>query len=40
MVKVFSDFGGLRLEILGAKLVNMRCESSNMFQGHYVNNTL
>jgi hypothetical protein len=34
MLEVLLDFGGLRLEELGAKLVNMGCESNNMFHGH------
>jgi hypothetical protein len=40
MLKVLLNFGGLRLENLGAKLISMRFEGSNMFQGHYINITL
>jgi hypothetical protein len=34
MLEALLDFGGLKLAELGAKLVNMGCESNNMFHGH------
>jgi hypothetical protein len=33
MLEALLNFGGLRLKELGAKLVNMGCDS-NMFHGH------
>jgi hypothetical protein len=33
MVEACLDFGGLRLEKLGAKLVGMGCDGSSVFQG-------
>jgi hypothetical protein len=34
MLKCLLEFGGLRLEELCEKLVNIRCNGSSMFQGH------
>jgi hypothetical protein len=34
MLKCFIDFGGLGLEGLVGKLVNIDCDGNNMFQGH------
>jgi hypothetical protein len=31
------DFGGLVLEELGRKLVNMGCDGDNVFQGNQTN---
>jgi hypothetical protein len=31
MVKALLDFGGLRLQKLGTKLVNMGCDGTNVF---------
>ncbi len=40
MVKSLHDFGGLRLEDLGGKMVNVGCNGSNIFQGNQTNVTL
>ncbi len=34
MLKCLLEFGGLRMEELGEKLVNIGCNVSSMFQGH------
>ncbi len=36
LVEGYLDFGGLGLEELGAKLVNMGYDGSTMFQGHRI----
>ncbi len=36
LVEGYSDFGGLGLEELGTKLVNMGYDGSNVFQGHQI----
>ncbi len=36
LVEGYLDFGGLGLEELGAKLVNMGYDGSNVFQGHRI----
>ncbi len=36
LVEGYLDFGGLGLEELGAKLVNMGYDGSNVFQGHQI----
>jgi hypothetical protein len=40
LVKGYLDFGGLGLEKLGMKLVNMGYDGSNVFQGHQIGVTL
>jgi len=36
MVKCTLDFGGLGVEKLVGKLVNIGCDGSNVFQGHQI----
>jgi hypothetical protein len=40
MVKCMLDFGGLRVEELVRKLVNIGCDRSNVFQGHQIGVTM
>ncbi len=40
MVKCMLDFGGLRVEKLARKLVNIDCDGSNVFQGHQISMTI
>jgi hypothetical protein len=40
MVKSLLEFGGLRLEELAGKLVNMGCNGSSIFQGHRMGVTM
>ncbi len=40
MIEIYLDFGGLRLEELRAKLVNMGCDGNSVFQGHRTSVTL
>jgi hypothetical protein len=40
MVKNLLKFGGLKLEELGAKLINMGYDSNNVFQRHKTSVTM